>query len=215
MEYNIKDKLIMGGSVMKYLYKMGKQDIEKSADVIAKAFYDYPMFQHILADKLNHDNIKLFVKFLINYSIRYADAYAISKDMEGIILFTDYKHYKFSLVRSLRSGLLPLMKIGSDAGKRFNTFDRFTLEIHKKIMKENHQYIILLGVDPDKQGQGYGKRLILPVLKMAEEKGQACYLETHGEENVLFYNKLGFKVVSEDTMPGTEIVQYAMVKEIG
>jgi ribosomal protein S18 acetylase RimI-like enzyme len=103
------------------------------------------------------------------------------------------------------------MKIGSKEGKRFNEFDRFTLETHKKIMKDNHQYIILLGVDPSKQGQGYGKNLMLHVLKRAEEKGQSCYLETHGEKNVSFYSKLGFKVVSEDILPRTDIIQFAMV----
>ncbi len=198
---------------MNHLYRLGKQDIDKSADSMAKAFYDYPMFQHILADQLNHENIKLFLKFLIKYSILYAEAYASSRENEGIILFTDFKNYKFNLVRTLRSGLIPLMKIGSDAGKRFNEFDRFTLETHKRIIKENHQYIILLGVDPNKQGQGFGKKLMMPVLELAKEKGQSCYLETHGENNVSFYNKLGFKVVSEDILPGTDIVQYAMVKE--
>lgn len=133
--------------------------------------------------------------------------------MEGIILFTDFKNYKFNLIRSIRSGILPLMKIGAAEGKRFNEFDKFTLETHKRIMKDNHLYIILLGVDPSKQGQGYGRKLMLPVLKVAEEKGQSCYLETHGEKNVSFYNKLGFKVVSEDILPGTEIIQYAMLKE--
>jgi ribosomal protein S18 acetylase RimI-like enzyme len=198
---------------MNNLYRLGKQDIDKCTETMAKAFYDYPMFQHILADKLNHDNIKTFLKFLITYSILYAESYAYSKEKEGIILFTDFKNYKFNMIRSIKSGILPLMKIGSDAGKRFNEFDRFTLEIHKRLMKENHQYIILLGVDPDKQGQGYGRRLMLPVLKLAKEKGQSCYLETHGEKNVFFYNKLGFKVISEDVLPGTDIIQYAMVKE--
>lgn len=198
---------------MDNLYKLGKKDIDKGADSLAKAFYDYPMFRHILADKLNHENTKLFLKFLINYSIRYAEAFAISREMEGIILFTDYKNYKFSLIRSIRSGILPLMKIGSDAGRRFNEFDRLTSETHKRIIKNNHQYIILLGVDPSKQGQGYGRKLLLSVLKVAEEKGQSCYLETHGVKNVSFYNKLGFKVVSEDFIQGTDIIQYAMLKE--
>lgn len=195
------------------LYRLGKEDIDKSVDGMAKAFSDYPLFQHILADKLNHENIKTFLRFLITYSILYAEAYAYSKEKEGIILFTEFKSYKFNMIRSIRSGILPLMKIGSEAGKRFNEFDRFSLEIHKRLMKKNHQYIILLGVDPNKQGQGYGKRLMVPVLKLAEEKGLACYLETHGEKNVSFYNKLGFKVVSEDVLPGTDIIQYAMIKE--
>lgn len=198
---------------MNNLHRLGKHDIDTCADNIAKAFYDYPMFQHILADKLNHENIKLFLKFLIKYSILYAEAYASSREMEGIILFTDFKNYKFNLIRSIRSGILPLMKIGPDEGKRFNEFDRFTLETHKRIIKENHLYIILIGVDPSKQGQGHGKKMMQHVLKVAKEKGQSCYLETHGEKNVSFYNKLGFKVVSEDILPGTDIVQYAMLKE--
>ncbi len=199
---------------MNSLYRLGKEDIDESTDCMAKAFYDYPMFQHILADKLNYENIKTFLKFLMTYSILYAEAYAYSKEKEGIILFTEFKNYKFNLIRSIRSGIIPLMKIGSDAGKRFNEFDRFTLETHKRLMKGNHQYVILLGVDPDKQGQGYGRKLMLPVLKLAEEKGHDCYLETHSVRNVSFYNKLGFKVISEDVLPGTDIIQYAMVKEI-
>lgn len=198
---------------MNNLFRLGKYDVDTSAENIAKAFYDYPMFQHILAEKLNHENIKLFLKFLIKYSILYAEAYASSREMEDIILFTDYKKYKFNLIRSIRSGLLPLMKIGPDEGKKFNEFDRFTLETHKRIIKDNHIYIILIGVDPSKQGQGHGKKLMQYVLKVAEEKGQSCYLETHGEKNVSFYNQLGFKVVSEDILPGTDIVQYAMLKE--
>ena len=198
---------------MNHLYKLERQDIDASADRIAKAFYTYPMFQHILADKLNHENSKLVLKFLIKYSVLYAEAYASSKDMEGIILYTDFKSYKFNLIRSIRSGIIPLMKIGADVGKRFNAFDRFTVETHKRIMKDNHQYIMLLVVDPDKQNQGYGKKLMLPVLKAAEEKGHSCYLETHGEKNVGIYTNLGFKVVSEDIVPGTDIIQYAMVKD--
>ncbi len=198
---------------MNSLYKLGVQDIEKSADSMVGAFSDYPMFQHILGDKSNHESMMLCLKFLIKYSTLYAEAYATSRESEGIILLSDYENYRFGLIRSIRSGLLPLMKIGSDVGKRFNELDSFTQKIHKRLMKENHQYIILLGVNPDWQGQGYGKKLMRPVLELAQEKGQSCYLETHGEKNVAFYNKLGFKVVSEDLMPGTDIVQYAMVKE--
>ncbi|MDF2905646.1 MAG: family N-acetyltransferase [Herbinix sp.] len=199
---------------MKDLYRLGKQDIDKSVESMAMAFRDYPLFQHILADKLNHENIKIFLKFLITYSVLYAEAYAYSREKEGIILFSDFKNYKFNLIRSIRSGILPLIEIGAEEGKRFNEFDRFTMDIHKRLMKENHQYIILIGVDPDKQGQGYGRKLMLPVLELAEEKGQSCYLETHGEKNVTFYKNLGFEVMSEDVLPGTDIIQYAMVKEI-
>ncbi|WP_243456486.1 GNAT family N-acetyltransferase [Mobilitalea sibirica] len=199
---------------MNELHKLEKKDIEQCADRVAKAFYDYPMFQHILGDRLNHENIKSVLSFLMNFSCLYAKAYTVTQELEEVILFTDYKNYKFSLIRSLRSGGLSLMKMGSDVGQRFNSFDRFTQDIHKNCMKDReHQYIILLGVNPDKQGQGYGSKLIKHALAVAKEKGQPSYLETHGEKNVAYYKKLGFKVISEDILPGTDILQYAMLYE--
>jgi ribosomal protein S18 acetylase RimI-like enzyme len=195
------------------LYKLERKDIDKSADVLAKSFSDYSMFRHILGEKLNEDNIKIFLKFLIKYSVLYGKAYASSSELEGIILFTDMKDYYFSLIRSLRSGVLSLQKLGAESGKKFNEFDRYSLDTHKKNITEPHQYIILLGVDPKKQGQGIGGKLLRFVLKEAKEKGQPCYLETHGEKNVAIYKKIGFKIVSEDLVPGTDIMQYSMLKD--
>lgn len=200
------------------LYKLTKEDIERSAEVTAKAFYDYPMMKYIFGDRLTLDNVKVVQRFLITYGVIYGEAYATSKDMEGIILFTDFKKYKFSLYRSLRCGILSLIKMGSNGGseigRRFNEFDRFTLLKHKELLKKPHQYLMLIGVDPEKQGQGYGSKMLLPLLKLAEEKGQPCYTETHGEKNVAIYKKLGFQVVSEDLVPGTDIVQYSLIKYI-
>lgn len=195
------------------LYKLEKKDIDKSAEIMAKAFNDYPMFRHILGVKHNNENIKVFLKFLIKYTVLYGEAYANSSEIEGIILFTDFKNYNFNLIRSLRSGALSLIKFGQDIGKRFNVFDEFSLKMHKKIIKDPHQYIILIGVDPKKQEQGYGSKLMRPMLKVAEEKGQPCYLETHDPKNVVIYKKYGFKVVSEDTVPGTDIIQFSMLKD--
>jgi ribosomal protein S18 acetylase RimI-like enzyme len=147
------------------LYKLEKKDIDKSAEIVSKAFCDYPIHKYIFGEKHNSENIKIFSKFLIKYSVLYGEAYASSHELEGIILFTDFKDYKFNFFRSLRCGILPLIKLGQEAGKRFNEYDEFTLKMHKKNIKEPHQYLILIGVAPEKQGQGFGSKLILPVLK--------------------------------------------------
>jgi len=170
------------------------------------------MFRHILAEKHTEDNIKIIIRFIIKYCILYGEAYTSSPEMEGIILFSDYNDYNFSLIRSLRSGALSLFKLGAGTGKRFNEYNQFCLEIHDNCIKEPHQYIILIGVDPKCQGHGYGRKLLLPVLKSAEKRGKPCYLETHSPKNVVIYKKYGFKVVSEDRLPGTDIVQWSMIK---
>jgi len=195
------------------LYKLEKKDVNKSAEIISKAFSEYPMFQNILGDKLNDTNIKIVLKFLIRQAVLYGKAYATSSNMEAIILYSEFKDYNSGLISFLRSGGLSLLKIGADAGMKFNVFNEYSLKTHKENIKVPHQYVILLGVDPNKQGQGFGSRLMQHIIKASEEKGQPCYLETHGNKNVEFYKRLGFKVVSEGNVPGTNIIQFAMLRD--
>ena len=132
--------------MMNDLYKLSKKDIERSALVSAKAFYDYPMMQYIFGDKLTLENVITVQRFLITYGVLYGEAYASSPDFEGVMLFTDFRKYNFSLYRSLRCGILSLIKLGgkegADIGKRFNTFDQFSLLKHKELIKEPHQYLM-------------------------------------------------------------------------
>jgi ribosomal protein S18 acetylase RimI-like enzyme len=193
------------------LHKLEKKDLNRGAEVLARAFFDYPMFDYILGDKLNKENIKEVLKYLAKYGYIYGEAYASSPEIEGIVLFCNYKDYNFNFCRSLRSGGLSLLKLGAEVGKKFGEYDEFNKKIHEKCIIEPHQYIFLLGVDPEKQGQGYGGKLLQYVLQVAEEKGQPCFLETHGEKNVAIYEKYGFKVVAEDVVPDINLVQYAML----
>jgi ribosomal protein S18 acetylase RimI-like enzyme len=54
-----------------------------------------------------------------------------------------------------------------------------------------------------------------PVLERAEAEGSPCYLETDNEANVLFYEKHGFRVVSEDEVPKHGLRFWAMVRVAG
>lgn len=194
------------------LYKLKNKDIQKSTEVLTKAFYNYPTFKYILGEKHNQNNMQLVFRFLIKYAILYGEAYASSPEIEGIILFSDYEDYNFNFFRSLRSGGLSLFKLGSGVGKRFDEYEKFSLKIHENLLKEPHQYVILLGVDPEKHGQGFGNKLLLSILNVTEEKGQCCYLETNNDQNVAFYKRFGFRVISEDVAPGN-IKQFAMLKD--
>ena len=68
-------------------------------------------------------------------------------------------------------------------------------------MPEDHWYLMILGVDTAKQGQGVGSSLVAPMLARADADGLPCYLETMKERNVVFYEKHGFQVVVEDDLP--------------
>jgi ribosomal protein S18 acetylase RimI-like enzyme len=55
-------------------------------------------------------------------------------------------------------------------------------------------YLEVVGVDSTAQGLGIGTWLLEPVLALADETGQFCYLETMTERNVAWYRGLGLEV---------------------
>ncbi len=61
---------------------------------------------------------------------------------------------------------------------------------------------IWLAVDPDRQGQGVGGRVLAFGLRRADEAGVACGLETSNERTIALYRRFGFEV-QEETRPFT------------
>lgn len=64
-----------------------------------------------------------------------------------------------------------------------------------------HLYLAVLGVEPGRQGLGLGSRLLAPGLELCDREGLPAYLETGKERNVAFYNRHGFVVRDELTLP--------------
>jgi len=71
------------------------------------------------------------------------------------------------------------------------TFDGKVEEVMKH---EPYWYLHVLGVDPNTQGKGYGKKLLETVLPLADKHKVCCYLETTNPKNVGYYEKFGFVV---------------------
>jgi GNAT superfamily N-acetyltransferase len=60
-----------------------------------------------------------------------------------------------------------------------------------------HWYLFFTGIDPALQGRGLGSLLLAPVLALADEARQLCYLETPFPATHAFYRRLGFDITRE------------------
>jgi ribosomal protein S18 acetylase RimI-like enzyme len=74
--------------------------------------------------------------------------------------------------------------------------------IHAARPRGPHWYLATLGTDPGHQGCGVGSSLIDPVLRRADASALPAYLESSKEENIPFYQRHGFRVTQELTVPG-------------
>jgi GNAT superfamily N-acetyltransferase len=55
-----------------------------------------------------------------------------------------------------------------------------------------HTYLLMIGVSPDRQGEGLGTALMAPVLERCDREGTPAYLEASSARSRALYERLGF-----------------------
>ncbi|MBX7495876.1 GNAT family N-acetyltransferase [Qipengyuania sp. 6B39] len=66
-----------------------------------------------------------------------------------------------------------------------------------------HAYLFSIGLRQSAQGQGFGRRLIQPVLDACDRTGTIAYLENSNPANTGFYASCGFEPMGEPIVPET------------
>ncbi|MER7484847.1 GNAT family N-acetyltransferase [Streptomyces sp. NPDC126497] len=79
--------------------------------------------------------------------------------------------------------------------ERVELIGRLTADIHP--VGRAHEYLWMIGVAPDRQGEGLGTALIGSVLDRCDREGLAAYLEASSERSALLYRRLGFEASGE------------------
>ena len=77
----------------------------------------------------------------------------------------------------------------------------------------DYVYVMIVGVDPEHQGQGFGSKLLRALIEESDRTGVPIYLETETEDNVSMYEHLGFKVLAKITLPVVEVPLWEMLRE--
>ncbi|KZX58573.1 hypothetical protein A3709_18310 [Halioglobus sp. HI00S01] len=91
----------------------------------------------------------------------------------------------------LKSGLAPIRRIPQQAA----VFDKY----HPKAP---HYHLLFVGARQNCQGQGVGSALIKQGLRIVDDAGMPAYLESSNERNVPLYERHGFEVIGEESLPG-------------
>jgi len=115
-----------------------------------------------------------------------------------------------SRLAMIRHGLLPFgMANGVGAVKRLlwlkDTYERLESELSGG---HAHWFLHMMAVDPDRQGQGLGGKMLAGVLSVAADRSRDLdtVLTTHLRRNVSFYERVGFRTSWERRLapPGAE-----------
>jgi GNAT superfamily N-acetyltransferase len=196
----------LNGRVSWTVERMSGEDRSGTIVAMARAFHRDPLFDFLIPDAVSQARAALtFLGSVVADAFPFGEVWAAR---EGQIVIggaawlppgtypRGVRRSSVSAVRDLR-GAHRLGRRFTAGARLFGAIDR----AHHRV-REPHWYLALLGCDPGWQRRGVGSSLLAPVLERADQTLTPAYLETQKEENVPWYRRHGFDVVTELRPPG-------------
>ena len=197
------------------LLRLARKDRDAAAEVLGRAFAEYELLRYHFQDKTERHAVAVTFGFVaLSVCLKYGEAYASSAKMEGVAAWLPPGKAPFGgwqIIRSVPPSVL--FRFGRQGASRIQAYGRYIDNVHRRLVPYPHWYLQIIGVDPQYQGQGFSSQLVRPMLERIDREYLPCFLETNIEKNVAIYQRFGFGVVSEDEIPGTELMSFAMLRK--
>lgn len=195
--------------------KLEPDQKKKAAEVVASAFFNYPMFIHYFPDPKRRKRwMPWYMEQTLNCAMRYGEAYA-ARDLSGVMFILPPGHTRLTDGEYIQNGFLifPFI-IGLRNYARNNECEKFVADTHERLLNGRaHYYLWGLVADPKAQRKGVGGALLKVLTDKADAENMPVYLETHDQNNVAYYERFGFKLIHTDTIPKHGLDIWCMLRE--
>ena len=136
--------------------------------------------------------------FFIKCGLLKGEVYAPSKDIEGVAIWYNSTNLNLTISDYLRAGLLNLifgLKLASFT--KLNKLGDAKKSNGNRFMNNEYYFLDVIGVAHAFERKGYGRLLIEAKLEQIKEQNICCFLETSNIENIEYYKRYGFYLLSE------------------
>ena len=180
-----------------------KEDLSKAAASLARAFQDDPLQTYVFPDPAERvARSPAHFAPLLEYGLRFGTVLTTAGEPRGAAVWLPPGRTQITDERASEAGLDKLPELlGAEAASRFFAALAAVEPFHSTDVPVDHWYVLVVGVEPTAQGQGFGRALLAPILQQADRDRLPCYLETAQPRNVGFYQHLGFRVVRDVAAP--------------
>ena len=187
--------------------------MDRATTTLERAFLTDPMFKWIFPDPtIRSKSLRRLNRVPLEYGYHYGHV-TQSNDGMGVAIWIPAGS-SVTVGGMVRSGMLTVpFHIGFRPFSKFMGANDIMDKIHKKYVSEPHWQLLIVAVDPEMQGSGHGTALVKEGLARADEANCPCYLDTSKEQNIAFYERLGFTVVESVPLGNGGPIGWGMRRE--
>lgn len=198
---------------MSAITPLQRTSIDRAAITLERAFSPDPMFTWVFPDAATRPAaLQRLMRVPLETGLRYGRV-TTSHDAKAACVWIP-PGPGITIPRMIRSGGLGVpFRTGFGPFGKFMTANEVMDKIHKARVPEPHWYLVVVGVDPELQGQGVGSAIVREGLALADRESKPCYLETSERRNLAFYERVGFVVLEEATLGKGGPKAWAMRRE--
>lgn len=196
-----------------FVEKFDLSDLSLVAEKFSNAMYNDPLHVYFFPNAKTRRR-KIYSLYYYMVRMNYLNAHRTSEACEGIVLWEKPYEHEFKVgFKNFLIGSTLFFKVGPFSLLRMMKYQIWSAKLKKEYINDPFWYLSVVIVDPNHQGKGFASKLIKPILTIATQNEHKVYLETQNTDNVPIYEKYGFKVVSMQKIPGTEIIHLIMIRD--
>jgi len=182
-----------------------RRDVRRAGEVLKQAFVRDPIHRWLLPEMRDwRRGSAVFWRQLLQ---KYLVEGVVVDDGAGVAAWVPPRFTHVGPWQELRSQLAMLYALGRHAGRGLQV----ARVLRHARVEEPHWYLAIIGVHPSVRGRGRSRPLIDPVLRLADEAGVCCYLESSNRQNIPVYSRYGF-YVHQELQPAGGPPLWAMVR---
>jgi GNAT superfamily N-acetyltransferase len=178
-----------------------RADVRALSRMLGRAFHDDPVMLWMLPDDRSRAAAlpRLFAALTRHHHLAGGGVEVACDEavVGGAALWDPPNRWR----QSRRAQLAMLPSLVRTFGARSAAAREVVRSIERRHPAEPHWYLAVLGTDPSVRGKGFGQALMQSRLSCCDADHAPAYLESSKADNVPYYERFGFTVTGEITLP--------------
>ena len=208
----------MADAPLRGVTPLGPTDYPRAGAVLSRAFLDDPLWVAVMRDQQMRQ-VRLAEMFTALARTTVA-ARGVAETTPGLVAVAFWLRPGkdigwWAMVKSGMAMPRFTMTLPGEERRRMMAVLRQLDQRRRQLMAEPHWYLTAIGVEPEHRGEGFGSALVRSGMTRSDREGTPIYLETETQDNVGYYQHLGFDVIEQTVATGLGLPVWLMIRHPG